>query len=289
MMTLWFWLAPAHAEPTVGPVVPPPPAPATAEKGKRLDLNRATAQDFATLPGVGADTADRIVHLRDARGGHLGSVEELRALHLEDDVLSTLRSRSSVEVGVPSFPVQTFDTPDQVLAQFAGEPTVKQVHAWVNDYANTSPIQVQRWLSQSVTFATLPEVTLEYELQNDYDQGYEYQNADGADPVVGDNPIAVIQDADQGQTQQYQVRLQWELDRLIMSSEKIRVINEAQDIVKLRDKVLAEATRLYFERRRLQVDRLLSPKTDLMARVKDELRLLIDRDGEEVKLNYELI
>jgi hypothetical protein len=260
-----MWLATVRAEQPAAPAAPVPVA--------RLDLNRATAEQFAAISGVDPDTARRIVELRATRGS-LHSVEELRVLRLDDEVLSTLRTGTSVQVGVPADPVMAFDTPEQVLAQFQGEPTIQQVHAWANDYANTSPLQVQRWLTQSVTFATLPEVTLEYRLQNDYDQGFEYQNADGADPVAGDQVVAVSEDADQGQTQYYTVRLNWELDRLIMSSEKIRVINEAQDIVKLRDKVLAEATRLYFERRRLQVDRLLMPKTDVMARVKDELRLL---------------
>ena len=38
-----------------------------------------------------------------------------------------------------------------------------------------------------------------------------------------------------------------------MSSERIRVISEAQDVVKLRDKVLRQATQIFFDRRRLQV------------------------------------
>jgi phosphoribosylaminoimidazole (AIR) synthetase len=59
-----------------------------------------------------------------------------------------------------------------------------------------------------------------------------------------------------------------------MSSERIRVINEAQDIAKLRDKVLSEVTRLYFERRRVQVEMLLSPKRDTMGQVKQQLRLM---------------
>lgn len=259
MVWTFLWCLASWAE---GPGAPP-----------RFDLNRADAGELATIPGVGADTAGRIVALRTERGG-LHSVEELRGLRLDDEVLASLRSRTTISLGVPVAPAMAFDTPEQVLQQFAGEPTIQQVHGWANEYANTSPIQVQRWLAQSVAFATLPEVTLEYELQNDYDQGFEYQTADGADPVAGVDVLAVSEDADQGQTQQYQIRLNWELDRLVMSSEKIRVINEAQDIVKLRDKVLAEATRLYFERRRLQVDRLLTPKTDLMARVKDELRLM---------------
>ncbi len=138
-----------------------------------------------------------------------------------------------------------------------------------------SPEQVQRWLAQSVTFATLPQVQLEYRFRDDFGQGFEYFTADGISPTLPDeDPFAVVDDADQGQIQEYKVRLVWELDKLIMSSERIRVINEAQDIVKLRDKVLAEVTRLYFERRRLQVERLLAPKADMLARVKDELRLM---------------
>ena len=60
---------------------------------------------------------------------------------------------------------------------------------------------------------------------------------------------------------------------MVMSSEQIRVINEAQDIAKLREKVLGEVTRLYFDRRRLQVEILLNPKSDVVGQVKDELRL----------------
>jgi len=52
------------------------------------------------------------------------------------------------------------------------------------------------------------------------------------------------------------------------------MINEAQDVVKLRDKVLTEVTRLYFDRRRAQVESVLSPKRDLGAQVKDQLSIL---------------
>lgn len=45
--------------------------------GERLDLNRATAEDFRALPGVGAIRAARIVALRTARGGRFHAVDEL--------------------------------------------------------------------------------------------------------------------------------------------------------------------------------------------------------------------
>ncbi|MCA9491915.1 MAG: helix-hairpin-helix domain-containing protein, partial [Myxococcales bacterium] len=221
-----------------------PSTPSAASVGPaRLDLNRGSATELAAIPMVGEDTAKRIVDLRGERE-RLGSVEELRVLGLDEPVLASLRSHTALEVEVGDAPVTTFQDVDQVLAQFANEPTVQQAQMWANEYSNTSPTQVSHWLAQSVTFATLPEVTLEYRLRNDYDQGFEYQDADGASPVAGALVIPVAQDADQGQTQEYKVKLNWELDRLVMSSEKIRVINEAQDIVKLRDKVLSEVTRL---------------------------------------------
>lgn len=249
------------------------PSATPSTEAARVDLNEGSSADFAAVPLVGQDTARRIVDLRGERG-HLSSIEELRVLGLDEPVLASLRSHTSVTVEVGDAPVTTFNDVTDVMAQFNNEPTVQQVQMWANEYSNTDPIQVEHWLAQSVAFATLPDVTLEYRLRNDYGQGFEYQDADGASPVAGVPVVAVAQDADQGQTQEYKVKLAWQLDRLVMSSEKIRVINEAQDIVKLRDKVLSEVTRLYFERRRLQVERLLSPKTDLMGRVKEELRLL---------------
>jgi hypothetical protein len=266
---LWLWASAAGAS------VPEP----SVSEHHILELNTASAGELAALPGLGAETAAAIVAYRDQRGGKLTSVEELRAIRLDETVLASLRTGTQVEVTLPSYPTGTdspgtFDTVEAVMARFTSEPSVQQVQAWANDYANANPEQVDRWLAQARSFALMPEVTVDLRLRNDWDEGFEYFDPEGADPVPGARIVPVAEDADQGQTQEYKLRLRWRLDKLVMSSERIRVINEAQDIVKLRDKVLAEATRLYFDRRRLQVEMLLSPKIDLMARVKDELRLL---------------
>lgn len=239
-----------------------------------FELNTATISDLALLPLVSPDTAAAVVRYREERGGKLENIEELRALRLDEAVLASLRTGTWVEMSVPSYPTETFDTVEAVIAKFSAEPTVAQVQTWANDYANTNPAAVDHWLTAARSFALLPEVTVDLRLRNDWDEGFEYYDPEGADPVPGSQIVPVAEDADQGQTQEYKIKLRWRLDKLVMSSERIRVINEAQDIVKLRDKVLAEVTRLYFDRRRLQVEMLLSPKIDLMARVKDELRLL---------------
>ena len=197
-------------------------------------------------------------------------------LGLGEPVLASLRTGTALEVRIrPREADMAFTSASDVLGRFKHEPTVNQVQMWAADYANISPERVKRWLSQSSTFAALPEVQLTYYVRDDYDQGFEYFDENGLDPRSPDsNPAAVIQDADSGRQTEYRVRLTFDLDKLIMSSERIRVINEAQDIVKLRDQVLGEVTRLYFERRRLQAERLLAPKSDPLALVKEELRLM---------------
>lgn len=166
-----------------------------------------------------------------------------------------------------------YSSPQAVLAQFGHEPTIAEVQRWASQHAGAAPHTIRRWLRQSARFATLPQLQVEVQHRNDWGQGFDYLNADGSDLIPAEEPFPVRSDADQGQVQTVKVRLVWDLDKLVMSSERIRIINEAQDVVKLREQVLTEATRIYFERRRLQVERLLAPRGEPMARVHEELRV----------------
>ncbi|MCB9662534.1 MAG: helix-hairpin-helix domain-containing protein [Alphaproteobacteria bacterium] len=239
----------------------------------RLLLNQATSEQLAALPGVDATTAQAVVALRTARG-RLGSLEELRVLPgLADETLGALREGTWVDLELTASATRTFETVDDVLAAFAHEPAVSEVQRWASAYAQVRPETVQRWLAASRGFAALPQVRFEYRVADDYGNDFEYFTPTGPVSTSQDDGVAVQTDADVGQTRTILVRAAWDLDKLVMSSEQIRVINEAQDVVKLREKVLGEVTRLYFERRRLQVDVLLAPKRDLMGQVRDELRL----------------
>ncbi|MDP2311345.1 MAG: hypothetical protein Q8P41_00455 [Pseudomonadota bacterium] len=156
-----------------------------------------------------------------------------------------------------------FRTVDEVLARFEKEPDVRQVQEMVLEYSKTDPRYVNEWMSASRNAAWLPEVTVGYDYDNGYGYDYAYDvdtegQLDGSD-VDNDHGVSL--------------RAKWRFDRLVMSSDRIRVISETQDIVKLRDKVLEEVTRLYFDRRRLQVDVLLSGGGDLKTQIKNEMRL----------------
>lgn len=246
-------------------------APARADAPVRLDT--ASADALASIAGVDASSAARIVALRTERGG-VPSVEALRVLDLDESVLDALRANTVVGLDLGGGETTSFSSPEEVLQHFAREPDVQAVQTWAGKYAQVRPETVKGWLRASRGFAALPRVQFEYRLRDDFGYDYQYFDPTGAPPVSNDVPAAaVLTDADQGQDRTVLVRATWNLDKLVMSSEQIRVINEAQDVVKLREKILTEVTRLYFERRRLQVDMLLEPRPDVRGQVRDQLRL----------------
>jgi competence protein ComEA len=239
-----------------------------------LVLDTAGPEELASLDGVGPALAADIIALRDSRKG-LNSVEELRILPgVTEATLDTLRSHTTVQLDFAMGPARRYDSAQQLLAEFGGEPSIQQAQAWASDYANTSPQSVERWLKQSKSFAALPTVLVRFRFTDDWDQDFQYYAADGLVDQDGEVTFNVLDGAGRAQEGQYTVQASWDLDKLVMSSERIRMIGEAQDVAKLRDKVLTEVNRIYFERRRVQAEMMLSPKGDILGQVKDELRVM---------------
>jgi hypothetical protein len=71
----------------------------------------------------------------------------------------------------------------------------------------------------------------------------------------------------------YDVKLSWDLGRLIFDPNELKVSREAQRVSELRDQVLAHVTRLYFERRRLQLLTRLRPPGTVRAALERHLRV----------------
>jgi hypothetical protein len=252
--------------------------------GGKPTLQTATVEELAAIPGVGSEAAAAIVGLRTSHGG-ISSVEELRVLPgLDGETLDALRrgTVSTFTLTTEKTPVdvtaagstRTFASAEDVLSEFAKEPSVQDVQHWADDYARTSPELVDRWMRESRLFGALPQVKIEY--RDDYDNNfkYKYYADDGLIDQPGEPVGTVLNEATEGSGNYIKGTVEWQLADLVMSTERIRVLNEVQDVVKLRDKVMSEATTVFFERRRLQVDMLLNPKVDLRGQVIDQLRLM---------------
>lgn len=85
------------------PSAPPPTGgTATGAPGELVDLNTATLDTIASLPGVGVATAHRIVEERERRGGFKSVDEAAEAANLQPHLRSRLQQRAEVsERGEP--------------------------------------------------------------------------------------------------------------------------------------------------------------------------------------------
>jgi hypothetical protein len=192
-----------------------------------------------------------------------------------DEALPDRRAPPAVAVLEPP-PQVDGATPDveAVLARFADEPTVDQVQGWAAQVARVDGRTVGRWLADARRFAALPEVRVDYGFGDDWSSDYDSFDAFGNPPTTEEAATEQVRTgAGTDRSQDVGIQATWDLPSLWMSTERLRAIDQAIDAAKLRGTLLEEVTRLYFARRRLQVDMLLAPRLDVQGRVEDALKL----------------
>jgi len=121
-------------------------------------------------------------------------------------------------------------------------------------YAEVEPKKIENWRRQARLKAIMPEFDL------DYDKTVTTALGAGYDRVqVG--------------PRDWGLSLKWDLGELIWNDDQTSIDVRSRLMVQLRDDVLDEVTRLYFERRRLQNELFLQPPVDLNKKLEKELRL----------------
>ncbi len=244
-------------------------------QAQTVDVNTATQAELEALPGIGPKLASEIVRERE-ENGPFASVDDLaRVPSMTTSVLAKIKSqlRFSGAGGLGSRPRQetlvvqegkvvSGDIVKKVLQRYAVEPTAREVQQQAIEYMRVHPEVVDSWRLRARTNALAPRLTT---------AGQGTINDDRRTIERPGDPTIVSLDNDQ--SGRLVVGATWELDRLIFEPAEMAVARESVRIANLRDRVLDEVTRRYFERRRLQVDLELSPPKDLADRVKKELRL----------------
>ena len=234
-----------------------------------VDVNSASREQLEGLPGIGAKIASEIVRERE-ENGPFASVEDLqtRVSSVTGAVMNKARAQLRVgateQLVIQEGKVVSKEVVRKVLMRFAGEPTVREVQTQAVDYVRVHPDIVDSWRTRARLRAIAPRFQADAQgtLDNDLRK---VTNLDAAE--------SEIESTTDSNTGRLTLGARWDLDRLIFEPQEMAVAREAVRTANLRDRVLEEVTRRFFERRRLQVDLELAPPTDLSDRVRKELRL----------------
>lgn len=156
------------------------------------------------------------------------------------------------------------------LRMFETEPTIEQLHRAAIEYAEVSPAKIKVWRSKAAKRAWLPTLSAGYDRSKS--DTYEIYTTASTNYVVT-GPV--------DRTDGWDVNLSWDLGDWIYNEHQTSIDVRSRLMVQLRNDILEDLDRLYFERKRLQNKLTGVPGSqdasfeDLMIRI-DELTARID-------------
>lgn len=151
------------------------------------------------------------------------------------------------------------------LRMFDYEPSIEEIKEAAIEYADVSPDKIREWRKAAAKKAWLPDLSMSYGKSEDWqNSSYFYSTKD---EKYKDDDIT------EGKDKDWAISLTWNLGDLIWNDDQTSIDNRSKLMVQLRDDVLNEVTRLYFERRRLQIDLVMSPPGNDKDYIDKDLRL----------------
>lgn len=148
------------------------------------------------------------------------------------------------------------------LALLKEEPTVVAAQTAALRFFNIDPDGVDNMRSRAALKGLMPRLDARYRVnQSDMDADTRNLNVNQDAPFLFDSA--------QGKVQELQVGLSWNLPSLVFNAEVLDV----GSLAVLQEGVLKEITRLYYTRRRLQIDLILNPPRDAQTELSKQLRI----------------
>jgi hypothetical protein len=153
-------------------------------------------------------------------------------------------------------------TEAQILAHFRHEPSVQDVQDAAIRYYQVHPDRIRSLRLNAQLKALVPTVSGGF---SNYLTTTKRKLADGiylSLPFKEDEQV-------NGDSRGFSVSATWSLDRLVFNAEVLDV----QSLIGILDGVVREVTTVYYIRRRLQIDTLLRPPTDLASKISNNIRI----------------
>ena len=151
------------------------------------------------------------------------------------------------------------------LRKLKQEPSIKEVHRAALKFYNAEPETIASMRTRAAWKSILPDVHVRYRQSGNNVDINKYDFIQG----IPDRDYLLGQDESFGNVNEVQISGSWSLSRLMFNPEVLDVASLAA----LQEGVLKEVTRLYYTRRRLQIDLILSNPKDPGTRMSKELRI----------------
>ena len=149
---------------------------------------------------------------------------------------------------------------NNIIGRFENEPAIREVQELAIKYAEVHPEKIKEWRSAASKKALLPDLSVGLDR---YVTDYYHWDA-------GQNPDVLVKGDD---VVSWDVTMAWDLGELVWNDDQTSIDTRSRLMVQLRDDILDEITRTYFERRRLQIETHLSPPKDLRKELEIDLRI----------------
>ncbi len=153
---------------------------------------------------------------------------------------------------------------EEVLARFKHEPTVQQVQDAAIRYYQVHPDRIKSLRSNAQLKALVPVISAGF------------ANSVGSQRRVLQDGLYLRLESGWKENEglnldsmAFQVGATWNLDRLVFNAEVLDV----QSLIGILDGVVREVTTIYYIRRRLQIDNVLRPPTDLASKISQTIRI----------------
>jgi hypothetical protein len=150
----------------------------------------------------------------------------------------------------------------EVMRRFAHEPTIGEVHERAMRYARVHPEILDSIYRRMHAAAILPRFRVKVDKDLERDEAYDFE-AGAADRFGVDTDDDL----------ETEFRAEWRLSDLVFTKEEVRMTRESGNLAELRADILDAVTKLYFERRRLQIELLLNPPVSIADAMNKELKL----------------
>ena len=150
----------------------------------------------------------------------------------------------------------------QLKIVFDGEPSFRQLQQAAMKFAEVDPEKIRQWRSQARLKALVPKISLG--IDNNRSNNYEIYTSATRDYVAtGPDDIS----------EGFDVSVSWELGDMIWSDDQTNIDVRSRLTTQLRNDILDDLRRAYYERKRLQFEIMASPPKDIKARFEKELRI----------------